>query len=173
VSVVPYASRQRITDERRAELDRRMDALRGLQRALDEAFRVPGTNFRFGWDPLIGLVPWIGDALTALMSCAIIVQAHHMRVPRIVQLHMLLNVAIDLVAGVIPLVGDLLDFAWKSNTKNMALLERHAVEVRPPTRGDWLFVVGVVLTVIGIALVPLLVVYWLVHAVPGPRFHWF
>ena len=54
-------------------------ALRSLKRWLDEAFRVPGTNLRFGWDPLIGLVPWVGDLLTALMSGAIVLQAHQMR----------------------------------------------------------------------------------------------
>ena len=142
-----------------------MDALRGLQRVLDDAFRVPGTNLRFGWDPLIGMVPWAGDALTALFSLAIVVQAHHMRVPRVVQLRMLLNIAIDLLAGVVPLVGDLVDFAWKSNTKNMALLERYASdELARPTRGDWLFVAGVVAAVIVMALVPLFVMYWLLNA---------
>jgi hypothetical protein len=146
-------------------LERRMQALRSLQRLLDEAFRVPGTNLRFGWDPLIGLVPWAGDVLTAVLSCAIIVQAHHMRVPRVVQLRMLMNVAIDIFVGVVPVVGDLLDFAWKSNTKNMALLEKHAAQVRPSTAGDWIFVTGVVLAVIAVALVPLFVLYWVFDAI--------
>jgi hypothetical protein len=142
-----------------------MQALRSLQRLLDEAFRVPGTDLRFGWDPLIGLVPWAGDVLTALLSCAIIVQAHHMRVPRVVQLRMLMNVAIDVFVGVVPFVGDALDFVWKSNTKNMALLEKHAAQVTAATAGDWIFVTGVVTAVIGVALVPLFVLYWIFHAV--------
>jgi hypothetical protein len=91
------------------DLDRRMRALRALERWLDEVFRVPGTNIRFGWDPVIGLVPWAGDLLTALLSCAIIVQAHQMRVPRIVQLRMVMNVAIDLLVGAVPVVGDVAD----------------------------------------------------------------
>jgi hypothetical protein len=140
-----------------------MTALRSLKRFLDEAFRIPGTSVRFGWDPVIGLVPWLGDALTALFGCAIIVQAHQMRVPRVVQLRMLLNVGIDLVTGVIPVLGDAFDFIWKSNTKNFALLERHAAEVRPPTVGDWVFVVGVLAAVVALALVPLIVLYWLVN----------
>ena len=142
---------------------RRMDALRLLQRLLDEAFRVPGTSIRFGWDPVIGAVPWLGDALTAVLSCAIVVQAHQMRVPRIVQLRMLVNVAIDLVVGAIPLVGDLADVFWKSNTKNFALLERHAAAPRAATAGDWLFTIGIVAAVIAIALIPLFVLYWLLH----------
>ena len=87
-----------------------------------------------------------------------------MRVPRVVQLRMLMNVAIDLVTGIIPVLGDAVDFFWKSNTKNFALLERHSAEVRPPTAGDWVFVVGVIAAVAVLALVPLIVLYWLVNA---------
>jgi hypothetical protein len=132
-----------------------------MRRWLDEAFRVPGTAIRFGWDPVIGLVPWVGDLLTALFSSAIILQAHHMRLPRVVILRMLFNVAIDLVVGAIPLFGDVADAFWKSNTKNFALLELHADQVRPPSAGDWLFVLGVIGVIIIVALIPLLVLYWL------------
>src|SRR5205807_10507144 len=89
--------------------DRGLDSIRKLMRLLDEACRVPGTNLRFGWDPIVGLVPWIGDLLTALIGCAIVVQAHQMRVPGVVQLRMVLNIAIDLVVGIVPLVGDAID----------------------------------------------------------------
>jgi hypothetical protein len=145
------------------DVDRRMQALRSLQRLLDDAFRVPGTSLRFGWDPLIGLVPWLGDALTAVFSCAIILQSHHMGVPRVVLLRMLMNVAIDLIVGAIPFVGDVADAFWKSNAKNFALLERHAAEPVQATAGDWLFVTGVIAAVVLIAAVPLVVLYWLVH----------
>ena len=139
----------------------RLTALRKLQYLLDNAFRVPGTNVRFGWDPIVGMVPWLGDTLTAVFACAIVVQAHHMRVPRVVQLRMLGNVAIDLIMGTLPLVGDVADVFWKSNTRNMALLERHAQERRPATMGDWLFASSLVLVILTMAIVPLLVVYWL------------
>jgi hypothetical protein len=149
---------------------RRMEALRSLQRLLDDAFRVPGTNLRFGWDPLVGLIPWVGDILTAVFSGAVILQAHHMRVPRVVQLRMVMNVAVDAITGVIPFVGDLVDFAWKSNAKNFALLERHAAEARPATAGDWVFVVGVLAVIAVIAVAPLVVLYWIVHALMGSNF---
>ena len=142
----------------------RLDVLRSLQRWLDEAFRVPGTSIRFGWDPIIGLVPWAGDVLTALLSLAIIVQAHRMRLPRIVQIRMLLNVVIDVCLGIVPVVGDVADVFWKSNSKNMALLEVHSDEVQPASAGDWLFVLGIGAAVIAVALVPLVMVYLLVHA---------
>jgi hypothetical protein len=140
-----------------------MHALRSLQRLLDDAFRVPGTSLRFGWDPLIGLVPWAGDVLTAVLSCAIILQAHHLGVPRVVLLRMAMNVAIDVFAGVIPVFGDVADVFWKSNAKNFALLERHAAQPQPATPGDWLFVAGIIAAVLVIAAVPLIVMYWLVH----------
>ena len=92
-----------------------MHSLRSLQQLLDSAFRVPGTNIQFGWDPIIGLLPWIGDILAAIFSCAIILQAHHMQVPRVVQLRMVMNVLIDVVLGVIPVFGDVADllvFQW-------------------------------------------------------------
>jgi len=132
-------------------------------RLLDEAFRVPGTNFRFGWDPIIGLIPWAGDALTALVGAALIVQGHQMRIPRVVQLRMLLNIGIDLIVGIVPFVGDAADFVWKSNTKNFALLERHTPRVQPATRGDWLFVAGLVAAIAAMALVPLIVLYFVVQ----------
>ena len=143
------------------DLQRRMHALRSLQRWLDEAFLVPGTSIRFGWDPIVGLVPWVGDVLTALLSSAIVLQAHQMRLPRIVQLRMLMNVAIDLVVGAIPIVGDAADAFWKSNSMNMVLLERHAAEERPTSAGDWLFVAGLIAAIVAVALVPLVVLYWI------------
>jgi hypothetical protein len=141
----------------------RVEALRKLTRWLDEAYRVPGTSIRFGWDPIIGLVPWVGDLATALVGCAIVVQAHQMRVPRVVQFRMLLNIGIDLVVGIVPFVGDAADVLWKSNTRNFALLERHALPSVPATRGDWLFVIGVVAAILAMALVPLVVLYWVVQ----------
>jgi hypothetical protein len=144
--------------------DRRFAALRRLQHLLDEAYRVPGTNIRFGWDALVGLVPWVGDLTTALMACGIIVQAHHMRVPRVVQLRMIVNVAIDVLVGLVPLFGDVADVFWKSNTKNFALLERYAMPNARPTRGDWMFVTTAVSVVLLIAIAPLVMVYWIVHS---------
>jgi uncharacterized protein DUF4112 len=143
------------------DVTRRMDALRSMKRWLDEAFRVPGTPIRFGWDPVIGMVPGFGDLVTALFSSAIILQAHTMRLPRVVILRMLFNVVIDLVVGVVPLFGDVADVFWKSNTKNFALLELHADQVRPPSASDWVFVLAVIAVIVIIALIPLFVLYWL------------
>ena len=144
--------------------DRRLAALRRLQRWLDDAYRIPGTNIRFGWDAVVGLVPWVGDVTTALMACGIIVQAHQMRVPRVIQLRMMLNVAVDLLAGLVPFVGDVADVFWKSNKKNFALLERHALTDAKPMRGDWIFVTSAVSAILLIAMAPLVMVYWIVDS---------
>lgn len=139
---------------------------------MDAAFRVPGTRVRFGWDAIIGLVPWAGDTVTALLALGILVHAHRMRVPRIVQLRMLLNVGIDMVIGLVPLLGDVADVFWKANTRNLALLERHAAEPLQPSLGDWLFVVGIVAAVVALAAIPFVVLYWIVGAIAPPQFKW-
>lgn len=103
----------------------RLERVRALTRVLDQAFQVPGTSFRVGLDSLIGLIPGVGDAATAIVSGWIIREAKQAGAPRSVLLRMTANVAIDLVAGSIPLVGDAFDFYWKSNVRNLQLLEKH------------------------------------------------
>ena len=139
----------------------RIDALRKMARLLDSAFYVPGLNVRFGLDPIIGLLPLVGDLISPLFTVGILLQARELGLPRVVQMRMVLNVAIDTFLGVVPIVGDLFDFAWKANDMNMALLERHAYEEHRPTPGDWLFVVAMVVLLIGIAALPFLVLGWL------------
>ena len=116
---------------------------------------------------MIGLIPGLGDVVTGVLSCAIIVEAHRMRVPRVVVARMVLNVAIDLVVGALPLLGDAADVFWKANSKNMRLLERHAAIEAPVSIGDWLFVVGIVGVVVVMAALPLIVVYWLFQRILG------
>jgi len=131
---------------------------RRLSVLLDSAFRVPGTQLRFGLDPILGaLLPELGDALTALLSLSLLVVAYRQRVPKLVLARMLINVALDAVFGAIPLVGDAFDFAFKANEKNLALIERHHGD---PSRaagwGDRLVVFGVVLVALACAALPLL-----------------
>ena len=145
--------------------DRNLDALRRWAALLDNAFRVPGTRIRFGLDPILGLIPGIGDLATPVVSILILVHGARVRVPKVVLARMVINAVVDFVVGAIPFVGDLFDFGWKSNAWNLALLERHARPGVPATRGDWIFVVGCVTVVILAALVPLLVVVWLLRRV--------
>lgn len=147
------------------DLPDRLQRLRQLQFLLDNAFRIPGTRLRVGLDPIVGLIPWVGDLLTTAFSVALIVQANRLRVPRVVQLRMLFNIGLDTLVGAIPLAGDVADAFWKSNARNFALLERHAGVPRPPWVGDYVFVGGILVALIGLALVPLFVLYWLYQVI--------
>jgi hypothetical protein len=104
---------------------RRLERVERLANLLDNAVVIPGTRFRIGLDPLLGLVPGLGDALGALASAWILIEAAHFGAPPPVLLRMLYNIAIDTAIGAVPGAGDLFDFVWKSNTKNVRLLRRH------------------------------------------------
>jgi hypothetical protein len=145
--------------------DRNLDTLRRWAALLDHAFRVPGTQFRFGLDPILGLVPGIGDLATPFLSVLILVHGARVRVPKIVLARMVLNALIDFGVGAIPVLGDIFDFAWKANDWNLALLERHARPGMRATRGDWMFVWACVTIVILAALVPLVLIVWLLRHV--------
>ena len=145
--------------------EQRIAALRYFSRLLDSAYQLPGTNFRFGLDPIVGLVPGIGDLLSPLFTLAIIWQSYDLQIPRVVQLRMLFNVAIDTFIGIVPLIGDLFDFAWKANDMNMALLERHAFEERTASASDWIFVTLITLLVAALAVLPFLVAGWMISAI--------
>jgi hypothetical protein len=133
-----------------------------MAQLLDSAFAVPGTSYRVGLDPILGLVPGLGDLVSPLFTIGILWQARELALPRIVQLRMIVNVAIDSLVGVVPMIGDLFDFAWKANTMNLALLERHAQEERTASAGDWLFVILMVALVVLVAVVPFVIAGWLV-----------
>ena len=143
--------------------ERRLEALRGAARLLDSAFEIPGTGYRIGLDPIVGLMPLVGDLFSPLFTIALLWQARDLALPRVVQLRMLFNVAIDTLVGMVPIAGDLFDFAWKANNMNMALLDRHAYEERRASPGDWAFVVLAVVVLLVIASVPLLLAGWLLH----------
>lgn len=130
---------------------------RRLAFLLDSAIRIPGTELRIGLDPILGaLLPELGDALTAVLSLTLLVVAYRQRVPTLVLVRMLINIAIDALFGAIPVVGDAFDFAFKSNEKNLALIERHRGDpTRRATWGDRIVVFGVVLVSLGLVLLPI------------------
>lgn len=131
-----------------------LDRLRAWQRLLDEAYRVPGTRVRFGWDAIAGLVPGIGDLITGLFGLVILYHAFRMRVPAVIVARMTINLALDLAIGLVPFAGDVADIFWKANTRNLALLERHVALEEPPTRTDYVFVGAIVSILAGLASAP-------------------
>lgn len=114
-----------------------------LARVMDNVIQVPGSRIRFGLDALLGLLPGVGDSVTALVSLYVLHAARKQGVPRITMLRMAANVAIDVTVGAIPLLGDVFDVFWRSNEKNVALLRKHVqatpVEARKAKASDWLF----------------------------------
>jgi hypothetical protein len=140
---------------------RTLDALRRWSVLLDSAFRVPGTQLTFGLDPILGLIPGLGDLTTPFFAALVLLHAVRMRTPRVVQLRMLMNAAIDFAIGAIPIAGDLFDFGWKANVRNLALLERHAHPGSTASPADWAFVVGVIAALVLCALVPIIAAAWL------------
>jgi hypothetical protein len=102
----------------------RLSGARALAHILDDGVRIPGLGVRFGLDAVIGLVPGLGDLAGAILSGYVVLLGARMGAPKSVVLRMLGNVAVDAVAGAVPLLGDLFDVGWKANLRNVALLDR-------------------------------------------------
>ena len=134
-------------------VDKHLDRLGWL---MDDMFRVPVLGWRFGLDALIGLVPGLGDTSTSLVSFYILAAAVRYRVPKITMLRMGLNVGFDYLVGSLPVVGDVADAWWKSNRKNLELLRQRATvsaeEARAGRASDWLFVGGIILVLVLLAI---------------------
>ena len=125
----------------------------------------PGTKYRVGLDPLLGLVPGLGDVAGAALSGYIVLTGIRLGVSRIVVLRMLANVGMDTVAGSVPLLGDLFDAGWKANSRNVALIERHVASPDATRRASRLMVGAVVsvlaLLAIGGLALTVLAMRWL------------
>jgi hypothetical protein len=133
-----------------------------LSHLLDDCFRIPGTEIRFGLDGIVGLVPAIGDVLTGLASCILIFAAWVRGVPYVTLARMAVNLALDVVIGAVPFLGDAFDIAWKANRRNYKLLIRHIEHPRRYTWRDWLFLVTLLAVLFAIFAVPLVVLAWIV-----------
>lgn len=142
-----------------ANVDARLARVRLLARVLDDQFRIPGTSYRVGVDPLIGLVPGVGDALGALLSTWVLVAAARLGAPATVLARMGLNIAIDSIAGLLPLVGDLFDAGYKTNARNLRLLESW-IRSPAPTRHASRVLVAAIVTVVLVFLVAVLLAGW-------------
>lgn len=102
--------------------------VRGLSRLLDEAFRIPGTDYRIGLDPILGILPGAGDAAAAAVSLYPVLEAYRFGASKRTLAKMLTLVGIDIVIGSVPLIGPGFDAVWKANKWNLKTLERHILE---------------------------------------------
>ena len=144
---------------------------RALAKLLDNALPIPGTGMRVGLDPLLGLVPGLGDLVGAGVSGYILLLAAQAGAPKSVLVRMLGNVALDSLVGSVPALGDLFDFAFKSNARNMQLLERYTeapVDTQRASKGVVLVIVLLaLLIVLGGFLLAFLFARWLVGQLDG------
>ena len=125
-----------------------------LVRVLDDGFTIPGTRIGVGLDALLGfLFPTLGDALTGLGSLSLLALAFQMRLPKVIVLRMVFNIAVDVLIGCLPFVGDAFDLFWRSNRRNLELVRRYSHDpLRRPDALDYL-IVGLGFTLAAAAVV--------------------
>lgn len=148
-----------------------LQRVRKLSRLLDSAIGIPGTSFRLGLDPVLGLVPGAGDFIGTALSAYIVIEAARIGLPRATLGRMVFNIFLESVVGAIPVVGDLFDFAWKANIRNMELLEAH-LNISPENQkaNRWfifLLVVGLLIVGLGLVAFSILVIRLVLNAVNG------
>ncbi len=151
----------------------RYTRLERLSVLLDSSIRVPFTNFRFGLDALLGLVPGLGDVVGLLLAVYIVFEAGlKFKVPRATLLRMAFNVAIDALSGTVPVIGDVFDAAYKANRRNVELLREHvgadpAKQEASDRRFVWGVLLVLVLTLAGIGALIFLIGWGVVQLLEG------
>lgn len=149
------------------------ERLRWVERTahlLDSQFRLPGTRFRFGLDPLLGLIPIVGDLSTTVVSVVLLLTMLRHGASGAVVVRMALNILLDTVVGAIPILGSVFDFTFKSNERNVALLRRHYAEGQHSGSGKGLILVVLLLFLVVAGLIAwgsVALLHWLWLAVEG------
>lgn len=132
---------------------------------------MPGTSLRFGLDPVLGLVPGLGDAIGALLAAWILMEGIRLGASSATLGRMTANIAVDALIGAVPVLGDVFDVVWKANLKNVALLERHTIDPAGARQRDRLIVSvlvgGVVVACMGLLVGGVLLTAWLIRALAG------
>jgi Domain of unknown function (DUF4112) len=145
--------------------------LRRISHLLDNAIPIPGTKYRIGLDPILGLIPGGGDLIGSIFAGYIVFKSAQMGVPQETLVQMAANIVFDTVAGTVPVAGDLLDVAWKANVKNIELLDAHLGSPEQGKKADWLFVaallLGLMLIVGGVIFLSVTLLWWLFRAMTG------
>jgi len=124
-----------VDDVSQTEAEAARARVRRVAKLLDSCFEIPGTRFRFGWDGLIGLIPG-ADLVTALPALYILFEARRLKLPLPTLLGMAGNILIDLLVGLIPVLGDVFDFAFKANLRNAVLFEKALERSGHPKRAE-------------------------------------
>lgn len=133
-----------------------------IAKVMDTTIKIPGTSLYIGLDPLLGLIPGIGDALANLIGTIILGLGTRLQVPRIVLARMSLNLLINGTVGAVPIVGDLFSVWFRSHSRNAALLREAAMKPDRETHTDWFYVGGIIGGTVAILLATIAFVIWLV-----------
>lgn len=142
--------RTRSADSRQSTA-RQQAALQRLAHILDSAIPLPG-GYRMGLDGLLGLIPGVGDVIGSVLSSYIIGQAYQLGASPMLLLRMGGNIVVDTIVGVIPVVGDLFDFAWKANRRNVTLLEQHLANPRQTKQRSTLLMIGLMMGLVAVVI---------------------
>ncbi len=144
----------------------RLRIARFLADLLDQRFTIPGTSIRVGLDPILGLIPGIGDIVANLTGSVILFIAAQYHLPKVVLLRMGLNIAVNALIGGIPILGDVFSIWFRSNAKNATLLERYLKsDTQAASSSDWFFVVAVIVAVLLVLAAVVLALTWLLKQV--------
>lgn len=130
---------------------------------LDDIFRIPGTHIRFGLDALIGWVPGIGDAMTAIASFLIVFASWRRGAKAVTLVRMISNVLLETAIGAIPVAGDVFHIVWKANRRNYRLLLREKEAPGVGTGRDWMFLIVLLFAVMLAAAIPIAILIWLLR----------
>ncbi len=132
-----------------------------LSRVLDTWFRVPGTQIRFGLDGIVGFFPGVGDFIGGAASCIIVLAAFFRGVPAITIARMVANLAVEVVVGLVPFLGNLFDIGWRANRRNYHLLEQSLQGPQRNTLADWVFMGLLALFLLALAMLPFFLLLWI------------
>ena len=144
-----------------------VDRLNRLAWLLDNSIRVPGTRYHIGLDPLIGLVPGIGDAAGALLSMVIVSEAARLGLPASILARMGFNVALEVLIGSIPIIGDVFDMTWKANARNARLFERYATSSKKTITSSKIMIFAIMLIFTFISVLSIYVGFLILHKLWG------
>ena len=148
--------------QKRASLD---PLFKWIAVVMDDFLRVPGTKFRFGLDPIIGLLPGIGDTGSAIVSAFALIVAARRGVPKILLARMSLNILINEVVGIIPGLGDAFSFWFKSNVRNYELLKKYSALPGRSSKSDWIVVIAVLVLLFMIVCAGLLASFFVLQEI--------
>lgn len=144
-----------------------LNRLKKISRIMDTSIRLPG-GYRIGWDGIVGLIPGIGDLVGMVISLYIVTVAMRLGASKTTLLRMLGNIGVETAIGTIPVVGDIFDLAFKANTRNMKILDKHVVD----PIGTYRQSNAALIVLLMLAIVLLLLMTWFIVSIVSRIFMW-